>query len=262
MSIRSNSSNCGQPRRASARCWSGSPRSMAVRHEHAPPYSGGAVLRGQGFASPATPLVDPDTAGRALLCDIAANAHPWKRARTRGKHPFGRLVPNGLRQAIDRRTGHQTLVLHLPGHQHRYCDAAARSSHLTSTRGTAVTKSSDACEAEHGPLPPTGGRSLAAAANIFSSLEPADPEQCGLGGSRSRYPRQGGYVVAPPSLHESGRRYEWNVDAHPDETPLAAMPDWLEALASKSTSNGARPTGPGSLPPRSARARATDLSRN
>jgi hypothetical protein len=39
-------------------------------------------------------------------------------------------------------------------------------------------------------------------------------------------------------LHESGRRYAWNVDFHPDEVPLAPIPDWLAALATKPPANG------------------------
>jgi len=40
----------------------------------------------------------------------------------------------------------------------------------------------------------------------------------------------GGQVVAPPSLHPNGRRYEWELSSHPDDMPLANMPDWLLAL--------------------------------
>jgi hypothetical protein len=41
----------------------------------------------------------------------------------------------------------------------------------------------------------------------------------------------GGLVVAPPTLHASGRRYRWDVGHHPEETALAEMPRWLvEAL--------------------------------
>jgi hypothetical protein len=40
----------------------------------------------------------------------------------------------------------------------------------------------------------------------------------------------GGLVVAPPSLHPSGRRYRWEVSHHPDETAVAAMPHWLSRL--------------------------------
>jgi len=37
----------------------------------------------------------------------------------------------------------------------------------------------------------------------------------------------GGYVVAPPSVHPSGNRYSWVPHHSPDERPLAALPRWL-----------------------------------
>lgn len=41
-----------------------------------------------------------------------------------------------------------------------------------------------------------------------------------------------GYIVAPPSLHESGRAYEWSVDGDPARRRPARLPDrWLEAIA-------------------------------
>lgn len=41
----------------------------------------------------------------------------------------------------------------------------------------------------------------------------------------------GGYVVAPPSLHASGRRYAWLDGLSPDDVALAPAPYWLvEAL--------------------------------
>ena len=40
-----------------------------------------------------------------------------------------------------------------------------------------------------------------------------------------------GYVVAPPSLHKSGRVYEW--DCHPDEVQIADPPEWLIDLIIK-----------------------------
>ncbi len=42
----------------------------------------------------------------------------------------------------------------------------------------------------------------------------------------------GGYVVAPPSLHASGRRYMWEGASDPADTPVAPCPPWIAALAS------------------------------
>jgi hypothetical protein len=41
----------------------------------------------------------------------------------------------------------------------------------------------------------------------------------------------GGYIVVAPSLHRSGRPYEWEAFSHPDDVPLAPLPDaYLELL--------------------------------
>jgi hypothetical protein len=37
----------------------------------------------------------------------------------------------------------------------------------------------------------------------------------------------GGYVVAPPSIHPSGKRYEWAPDSTPWNTELADLPTWV-----------------------------------
>lgn len=37
----------------------------------------------------------------------------------------------------------------------------------------------------------------------------------------------GGFIVATPSVHANGREYAWDVDAHPEETPVADAPAWL-----------------------------------
>jgi Bifunctional DNA primase/polymerase, N-terminal/Primase C terminal 1 (PriCT-1) len=40
----------------------------------------------------------------------------------------------------------------------------------------------------------------------------------------------GGYIIAAPSLHASGKRYCWEVLHEPDDTPLVPLPAWLGAL--------------------------------
>lgn len=37
----------------------------------------------------------------------------------------------------------------------------------------------------------------------------------------------GGYVVLPPSLHASGKRYKWHTERGPDKIGLANCPQWL-----------------------------------
>ncbi len=41
----------------------------------------------------------------------------------------------------------------------------------------------------------------------------------------------GGIIVAPPSIHPSGRAYAWEVSHHPDDTALAPLPAWLAQMA-------------------------------
>ena len=56
----------------------------------------------------------------------------------------------------------------------------------------------------------------------------------------------GGYVVAPPSLHSSGKRYEWKPGHAPWESSIADAPAWLIRLIEESakTSAGTRESKP------------------
>lgn len=52
----------------------------------------------------------------------------------------------------------------------------------------------------------------------------------------------GGYIVTPPSVHASGRQYEWEVSSHPDDTPVAPLPDWLRAMVTSPPSASGQPS--------------------
>lgn len=82
-------------------------------------------------------------------------------------------------------------------------------------------------EHRHGLVPDTprtctGGGGL----HIYFAIDQAIRNRAGLApGIDLR--GDGGFVVAPPSLHASGRRYAWELGAGPDDVPLAAAPEWL-----------------------------------
>ncbi len=99
-----------------------------------------------------------------------------------------------------------------------------------------------ALERQHGGLPVTP-RQLTGGGGVHYLFAPSDgiPNCCqflqGLD-ARSR----GGFIVATPSRHRSGREYAWDVDAHPLEVPLAPAPAWLLKLLR--TETGARSATP------------------
>ncbi|PZS12461.1 MAG: hypothetical protein DLM64_04865 [Solirubrobacterales bacterium] len=109
--------------------------------------------------------------------------------------------------------------------------------HVIDIDGHEAQASFDALCREHGPLPPTrvqrtgrdGGRQL--------WYRP--PGQTALRGRRllSNVDTrgEGGYVIAAPSLHKSGRTYEWEI---PD-APLEELPAWVVEKLSTPRSAGA-----------------------
>lgn len=48
----------------------------------------------------------------------------------------------------------------------------------------------------------------------------------------------GGCVVAPPSVHPSGRRYAWLTGHAPDQNPVATLPPWILDLLRHPTRRG------------------------
>jgi putative DNA primase/helicase len=96
--------------------------------------------------------------------------------------------------------------------------------------------------AEFGPLPPTATALTGGDGQHYYFAHPG-----GYVKSRTLRPgldfkADGGYVIAPPSLHISGRRYEWEVGHAPDEVALARLPGWL--VQSDTPSRRDEPLGP------------------
>jgi hypothetical protein len=86
-------------------------------------------------------------------------------------------------------------------------------------------------EREHGELPATvmsltGGGGC----HLFFGHSPGLKSINGFAEGLD-FKTNGGYVILPPSIHASGRLYEWEGASRPSEIMPAALPGWLQALA-------------------------------
>jgi hypothetical protein len=94
-------------------------------------------------------------------------------------------------------------------------------------------------ERQYGPLPETprvltGG----SGAHLYFAVDHPIGNRAGLApGIDLR--GDGGFVVAPPSVHASGRRYMWELGASPDDVALALAPEWLLQRIRSDRSTGA-----------------------
>lgn len=146
-----------------------------------------------------------------------------------GKHPMAKLAPRGLTNA----TQHEHIV--------RHWFTVAPFANIGLATGPSVVldvdprhggdASLDALEAEHGPLPATTRALTGGGGQHIFFRPPAGVEIRNSAGDNGGLAPgldvrgTGGYIVAPPSLHASGRSYAWSVDHHPDDVPPAPMPE-------------------------------------
>jgi Bifunctional DNA primase/polymerase, N-terminal len=182
-----------------------------------------------------------------------------------GKHPLGALVPHGLHEATTNRarvlawwtryplanvglaTGHAFDVLDLDGPEAiAALQAFAREHDLALPGGGPVVRTGRAEAGWHYYLAPVG---LARGRGVLEQVD---------------YKGAGGYVVAPPSWHVSGRQYRWVRDL---DHPLPRLPSRLRAELQRPADRPAAPVvvplpaagGPGH--PYARAALATELAR-
>jgi hypothetical protein len=162
------------------------------------------------------------------------------------KHPYGKLAPNGLLSA----TTETGIVKHWFGYlapQANLGVVTERLVVLDIDPRHGGDESFAALEREH-EIPPTwraltggGGAHVLFGApdgieigNVVAKQMDDPPLGRGID-IRAR----GGYIVAPPSRHISGRSYAWSVDHHPQDVRLAPAAAWLvEKLARRATNGG------------------------
>jgi hypothetical protein len=164
------------------------------------------------------------------------------------KHPYGKLAPNGLLSA----TIESGVVKHWWGYLAPQANLGVRTDRLVVVDVDprhGGDESLQVLEREHGfpltwrVLTGGGGEHV-----IFAC--PDNTEITNVVAEQMKNPplgpgvdirARGGYIVAPPSRHISGRPYAWSVDHHPQDVALAPAPDWLIArLQARNTNHDSR----------------------
>jgi hypothetical protein len=98
-------------------------------------------------------------------------------------------------------------------------------------------------EAQHGALPATVEVITARGRHVYFKMpNAAIRNSAGKLGPRLDIRATGGYVLAPPSVHPTGRRYEWSVDC---ASTIAEAPAWLlQIIAAPANGSGKSTTPP------------------
>jgi hypothetical protein len=81
-------------------------------------------------------------------------------------------------------------------------------------------------EQRYGPLPGTACSITSSGCHLWFSIDDAVPSTAGRLGAGLDIRADGGYVIAPPSVHPDGGVYRWL-----NATPPVAAPSWLVLLA-------------------------------
>jgi len=145
-----------------------------------------------------------------------------------GKHPIGQLAPNGLKNASDDLTTIKKWLESIPDINLGVCtgtDSGIIVLDIDPVHGGEESLSK--LVSTYGPLPQTATVTTGSGGRHFYFKHPghAVKNSASKLGAGVDIKADGGYVVAPPSMHKTGKSYEWS--ASPDTTPVAPAPDWL-----------------------------------
>jgi putative DNA primase/helicase len=170
------------------------------------------------------PLHRPVDHGEQLRCSCGKSD-----CDSPAKHPAGHLAPHGLRDAS---RNANIVAKWFEGENWNIGIATGAASgvvvlDIDPRHGGDETLAD--LEIRYGPLPSTwrfftGGGGEHIAFRHAGSKVKTSAGQIGPGIDMRG---DGGYIVAPPSLHMSGHPYAISVDHHPDDVALASLPDWL-----------------------------------
>jgi hypothetical protein len=156
------------------------------------------------------------------------------------KHPIGALVPHGCKDAT---TDPQTIKEWFALYQG--CNVG-----IATGDGLAVLdidadrggeESLRNLKRKHGPPPLTWLAVTGSGYHLYFASPWAEVRNsAGALGPGLDVRGEGGYVVAPPSVHQTGVIYQWSVS--PKDTPLAELPEWL--IPRQIKANGRFPSAP------------------
>ncbi|MFC3205624.1 bifunctional DNA primase/polymerase [Aquamicrobium soli] len=153
--------------------------------------------------------------------------------RQPGKHPVARLVPHGLKNASKDPT---TVDGWFSAGRYNIGIATGSISGIVALDIDPRHAGDEALarlEEKYGQLPVTWRFLTGGGGEHILFRHPKDRKIANSAGALGRgidLRGDGGYIVAPPSLHICGRSYAISVDHHLDEVPLSDLPSWLSEL--------------------------------
>jgi hypothetical protein len=160
---------------------------------------------------------------RTALALAARGFHIFP-CRPRDKRP---ATANGLKDATTEPDIIQAWWQQQPDNNIAIATGAASAIFVVDVDGLEAEATLRRLEAEHGALPATVEVITARGRHIYFKW-PQEPVRNSAGkiGTHIDVRGDGGYVLCPPSIHPSGRRYCWSVDS---ANRIADVPGWLLA---------------------------------